>query len=236
MMQYDLQYGDLLTFCPQWLDIFVDQSLAFRSLTPAPRILDCGANIGLASLYFKRLYPHASITAFEADPAIAGQLARNLRVNGTDVEVVAAAVWTRTGDVTFAADRADSGSLVNTETGPSRTSIRVPSVRLADIVAREPISLLKLDIEGAEAEVLRDIAPYLGNVDALLLEVHEFRPESRRLPELLQLLGAAGMRYSVSHVTPLPDLDAPEDRRRSPFPQSANAWVAAVCAWRTDAR
>src|SRR3954465_2869054 len=70
MMEYDLRYSDLLSFCPQWQDIFVRRVLAFRCDTSAPRILDCGANIGLASLFFKRAYPAARITAFEADPAL----------------------------------------------------------------------------------------------------------------------------------------------------------------------
>src|SRR5207248_3567332 len=86
---YTLQYSDLLTLCPQWDDIFVRRSLAFTTPAQAPRILDCGANLGLASLFFKRAYPAARITAFEADPAIARMLAANLRRNGAaDVEVV----------------------------------------------------------------------------------------------------------------------------------------------------
>src|SRR6185436_15307574 len=70
MMEYNLRYSDLLSFCPQWQDIFVKRALAFTSAGRSPRILDCGANVGLASLFFHRLYPAARITAFEADPAL----------------------------------------------------------------------------------------------------------------------------------------------------------------------
>ena len=59
MLDYDLQYSDLLSFCPQWQDIFVKRVLDFQPATDAPRILDCGANVGLASLYFKRAFPRA---------------------------------------------------------------------------------------------------------------------------------------------------------------------------------
>ena len=236
MMDYRLQYGDLMSFCPQWHDIFVEQSLAFRSPVPAPRILDCGANVGLASLFYKRQYPAASITAFEADPVIAEQLAHNLRANGaSDVEVVAAAVWTENGEVEFVAEGADSGTLANMAHRPRGASRRVPSRRLADLLKRERVTLLKLDIEGAEYDVLRDAAPYLGNVQALLLEVHEFEPRQRRLPELLALLTTAGFRYSVTRATLLPWLNGKGRASDHPFPQWADAWVAAVCAWRTDA-
>jgi len=111
---YTLQYSDLLTLCPQWDDIFVRRSLAFTTPAQAPRILDCGANLGLASLFFKRAYPAAKITAFEADPAIARMLAANLRRNGApDVEVVAAAAWIADGDVAFCGDGADSGAIAD---------------------------------------------------------------------------------------------------------------------------
>src|SRR5215204_3393788 len=74
---YSLRYSDLLTLCPQWRDIFIARSLTFETANQSPRILDCGANIGLASLFFKRHYPAARITAFEADPEIAAILREN---------------------------------------------------------------------------------------------------------------------------------------------------------------
>src|SRR5207248_467985 len=43
---YTREYSDLLTLCPQWDDIFAKRSLAFTTSQPAPRILDCGANLG----------------------------------------------------------------------------------------------------------------------------------------------------------------------------------------------
>ena len=68
------------------------ETLKFCSTQPTPRILDCGANVGLASLYFKRLYPQARITAYEADPDIYQCLRNNLRRNGaSDVETIQAA-------------------------------------------------------------------------------------------------------------------------------------------------
>ena len=51
LMDLEIHYADLLTLCPQWEDIFVKRSLAFASVSSSPRILDCGANVGLASLF-----------------------------------------------------------------------------------------------------------------------------------------------------------------------------------------
>jgi FkbM family methyltransferase len=231
---YSLRYSDLLTLCPQWRDIFVASSLTFETTNASPRILDCGANIGLASLFFKRRYPAARITAFEADPAIAAMLAENVRRNGAaDVEVVAAAVWTAGGEVTFRPDGADSGAVASLAGAPEADAIRVPTIRLAERLAAERIDLLKLDIEGAETEVLEDCASALGNVGALLLEVHEFDPSKRRSPALLQLLGDSGFTYAVTHVTPLP-WRQPRGLNGSPFPGRSSAWVEAVSAWRPE--
>ena len=233
---YTIKYSDLLTLCPQWDDIFVRRSLAFTTDEAAPRILDCGANLGLASLFFKRCYPKARITAFEADPAIAAMLADNLRINAAaDVEVVRAAVWAAAGEITFHADGADCGTVAAHALRPSGSVLRVPAIRLADCLSREPIDLLKLDIEGAEPEVLADCRSALANVRAMLLEVHEFDPARRRSPEVLQLLGEAGFSYAVTHVTPLPWREAAKSAAAH-FPGRASVWIQAVSAWRDPQR
>jgi FkbM family methyltransferase len=229
-----VRYSDLLTLCPQWHDIFVLGSLTFDTTNQTPRILDCGANIGLASLFYKRRYPAARITAFEADPAIAALLAHNVRANGAaDVEVVAAAVWTEAGQVSFRADGADAGAVVSAGGGREGGATRVPAVRLADWLARERIDLLKLDIEGAEAAVLADCEGVLENVNAILLEVHEFDPDRRRGPELLELLVRSGFAYAMTHVTPLP-YRSPGGPMGRPFPTRSSVWVEAVSAWRPE--
>jgi len=229
---YSLRYSDLLTLCPQWRDIVVAGSLAFETANPSPRILDCGANIGLASLFFKRRYPAARITAFEADPGLAAMLEDNMRRNRAgDVEVVAAAVWTEAGEVAFRPDGADSGAVAALAGASATEAIRVPTIRLAERLAAEPIDLLKLDIEGAESVVLADCAAALDNVAAVILEVHEFDPAKRRGPELRQLLADSGFTYAVGHITPLP-WRQPRGLNGGPFPGQSSAWVEAINAWR----
>ena len=235
LMNYDLRYADLLTVCPQWEDLFVRGALRFASRHPAPRILDCGANIGLATLYFKRLYPQARITAYEADPALHALLADNLQRNGAaDVKAVNAAVWTANGTVDFRCEGADSGTISQFAGDLQGTTQKVPSVRLRSLLETEPVDLLKLDIEGAELDVLTDCRDALQAVDAMLIDLHEFDPRRRTTFEVLDNLAQAGFTYSLDDLTPLP-WRAPVAAPHTPFAGRALCWVVLVRAWRATA-
>ncbi len=232
MMDFDVRYADLLTFCPQWEDIFVKRTLAFTSASPAPRILDCGANVGLASLFFRRLYPQARITAYEADPALFTILNTNLKANGaSDVDTRHAALWTSTGSLTFQCEGSDSGMIGSLPGAIDGTSTRVPSLRLRDVIDEGPIDLLKLDIEGAEDAVLADCEPVLHRVKAIVMDLHEFDPSVRTTPRVLELLTRAGFSYAIDDFVALTWREPLADAQ-SPFPGKAMNWAMTVRAWR----
>jgi len=232
MLDYDLQYSDLLSFCPQWQDIFVKKALEFRPSTDTPRILDCGANVGLASLYFKRAFPGARISAFEADPAIFALLNANLETNGAvDVERIHAALWTSNGTLTFQCEGSDSGMIGGLSGAVAGRPVVVPSLRLRDLLTKERIDLLKLDVEGAEDAVLRDCADVLVNVRAIVMDLHEFDPATRQAPRILELLSVLGFAYVVDDFVSLP-WRPPSTPGDSPFPGRATNWAMTVRAWR----
>lgn len=232
MLDYDLEYSDLLSFCPQWHDIFVQGALEFRTTTASPRILDCGANIGMASLFFKRRWPAARITAYEADPALCAMTRRNLTANrAADVDVVHAAVWTSNGHVTFSAEGADSGMVSGLAGTVAGQAVEVPSIRLRDVLERERIDLLKLDIEGAEDAVLADCEPVLDRINAIVMDLHEFDPAGRQAPRVLERLARCGFVYAVDEFVPQP-WRPPVASPESPFPGKALVWSMTVRAWR----
>ena len=232
MMDYDIRYADLLSFCPQWEDIFVKRTLAFTTTSSAPRILDCGANVGLASLFFHRLYPQARITAFEADPALFAILTTNLRANGAvGIETRHVALWTSTGTLTFQCEGSDSGMIGSLPGAIDGTSTTVPSLRLRDVIDEGLVDLLKLDIEGAEDAVLADCEPVLHRVKAIVMDLHEFDPSVRQAPRVLELLTRAGFSYSIDEFVPLTWRE-PRSGADSPFPGRAMQWAMTVRAWR----
>ena len=232
MMDYQVRYSDQMSFCPQWEDIFVRRTLAFTSASPAPRILDCGANVGLASLFFRRLYPEARITAFEADPALFAILSANLATNGAGtVETRHAALWTSTGTLTFQCEGSDSGMISSLPGAVDGRATTVPSLRLRDVLDEGPVDLLKLDIEGAEDIVLADCEPALHRVKALVMDLHEFDPTVRQAPRVLELLTRAGFSYSIDEFVPLTWRE-PLAGDDTPFPGKAMQWAMTVRAWR----
>ena len=143
----------------------------------------------MASIYLRSVFPKAIITAFEPDPIIIGILKKNLA--STNVEVIEAAVWNQSGEISFKADGADGGCVESNQVGCS-----VPAIRLADWL-QEPIDFLKIDIEGAELPVLRDCGNFLKLVQNIAVEYHEFSNESQNLDELLRILSDNGFRYHL---------------------------------------
>jgi FkbM family methyltransferase len=227
---YRFDYVDAMSTWPQWDDIFIHQSLSFDTDAAVPRILDCGANIGLASIYFKSRYPHAKLTAFEADPRLASMCRGNLAANnGTEqVEIKEAAVWTADGTVEFVCEGTDSGAIASLDEPIQGPLAQVPSVRLRDWLDR-PVDLLKLDVEGAELPVLEDCRDRLCNVRAMFVEIHESNPCRRQTGSLFDLLSAAGFVFDVRALTPLPWRSS---QVQSPFKDPSLSWVATVRAWR----
>lgn len=190
------EYVDIASFYHQSYQLFVQQLYDFESSVPAPFIIDCGAHVGLASLFFKLKYPSARVLAFEADPDIATRLLQNVSAfNMNDVDVQAKAVWINEDGVTFSKENDDSGFVG----GGGQSVISVPTVRLKSILEKTSVELLKLDIEGAEFSVIKDCRGSMKNVQKVLVEVHLFRGQNK-LSELLAVLEDEGFKYSISDL------------------------------------
>lgn len=198
---------DGASFLAQYRDFFERPGYAVRFDGRTPRIVDCGANVGVSVFFWKQISPAARITAFEADPEIAAVLRANTEAAGFhDVEVVAAAVWTEAGTVPFAAEGADAGRVGHGQL--------VPAVRLRDYLDSR-VDLLKLDVEGAEVSVLLDCGEALRNVERIVLEYHSYVGEEQHLADLLRLLQDVGFRLILDSEyapeSPLLQLPPPAD-------------------------
>ncbi|MEO7984481.1 MAG: FkbM family methyltransferase, partial [Bacteroidota bacterium] len=134
-------------------EIFIDK-IYEQALQPKPFIIDCGANIGLSVIYMKERYPEASIMAFEPDEKNFELLTKNVSSFGyTDVDLRQEAVWIEDTFLNFSNDASMSSKIDNTAT----TNIKkVKAIRLKHLLTKQ-VDFLKIDIEGAEFEVLSDL-------------------------------------------------------------------------------
>ena len=148
-------------------------------------IFDVGAHIGIWTLPLALGRPHSRIHAFEGSPLTFRQLKQNVVRNGiTNVRTVHAAVCDDSGSVLF--QMPDNASVFGriSSAGNSRgrydhaSRVEVPSLALADYCNVQDIKyieLLKIDVEGAEVDVLRGVLPMLrqGEVRMIWMEIDE---------------------------------------------------------------
>ena len=144
-------------------------------------VLDCGANQGdFAKWASSRL--GATVFSFEADPRLADRLPQLSGVHSLNVAIAG-----QDGQMTLrrARDRCTSG-IFNTHASAEETFC-VPARSLESFCAEKGIShvdLLKLDIEGAELDVLEQASPeFLGTVAQITCEFHDFL-DSTHVPRI----------------------------------------------------
>ena len=206
---YKMIVPDCLSFVWQFKEIFADEVYKFPNVSEIPIIYDCGANIGMSCLYFRKIYPNSKLIAFEADPNIAEILIQNLKQNNIgNVKVIPKAVWINEDGVELSIEGADASSIYS-----SKNKVKIESVRLKNFLQSEKyISLLKLDIEGAEVEVLKDCHENLLHVKNIFIEYHSYMNGEQSLDSILNILTENGFRYFIK----------PEADRKNPFINKIN--------------
>lgn len=179
-------------------EMFNKEIYKFNTNVINPLIIDCGANIGLSLIYFKKLFKNSRIIAFEPDPKIFGYLKKNVSSFGlTDVQLINAGLWDQEVELAFSSEGADAGR-INLE-AKNGNIIKVKTTRLSNYLS-SPVDFLKIDIEGAEIQVLNECRNSLQNVSRIFVEYHSFSGQDQKLDVLLSILKQAGFRYYVEHI------------------------------------
>ena len=159
-------------------EIFLSNEYYFEALNETPTIIDCGANIGVSVLYFKRLYPNARILAFEPNPHAFRLLEKNIARN--DIKNVSAfnfALSDKDGEIAFYCNE-DMGTLkgsLRRDRGGG-TEMKVKSVRLSEFIDKleTRVDLIKIDVEGGENEIITDLCASraIEKIDEIVIEYH----------------------------------------------------------------
>jgi FkbM family methyltransferase len=198
---YTVRINDAANFYVLRKDIFVRRIYHFEARRPDPLILDCGSNIGMSILYFKRTYPKSRIIGFEPDPSIFPYLKENVERAGLrDVTLVQGAITSHGGSLTMYSDGKYGSCLAKYGgDGPPAgwKEYNVPCVHLRDYLT-EPVDLLKLNIEGAEWDALAGSEDHLRQVRELVIEYHHLPGLPRTLHKILELLHRCGFDYLIN--------------------------------------
>ena len=190
-----IKFVDSASFLSGVEEIFEKNNYFFKSEKQKPLIIDCGSNIGLSVFYFKKLYPYSKIIAFEPDPNIFKVLTDNIHLLGIEgVQLMQKAVWTERKKIKFLKEGGFSGRIQ--KKGDDINIIDVDAIRLRNYLNKK-IDFLKLDVEGAETNVIIDCADRLKNVSSIFIEYHSHITEKQSLGRILNILTTAGFRYQI---------------------------------------
>jgi FkbM family methyltransferase len=193
-----IRINDSISYLSSLNEIFFDEIYKFKSNSNNPIIIDCGANIGLATIYFKINYPQGIIYSFEADPYIFECLKFNINSfehNSHNVKLLNNAVSTNNENVFFLQEGGHSGMLVS---NLGKNVIEINAVSLKNYLKNfSCIDFLKIDIEGHEINVFPDIEDQLYKISHIFIEYHSFLNKNQELSIILNILEKNKFRYYI---------------------------------------
>jgi len=189
--------SDILTFNE------VIREQVYRSILTKLRrcetVIDLGANIGLATLYFAGHYPRARVLAVEPNPPTYRILTANLKslVEAGRCRTLKAAVWGSekqlVADERSKADGAHYSAFATREADGAQhgdeTMQGFPITRIIADSGFARVDLLKVDIEGAEVELFKGDLDWLKQVGAIAIEFHHDSRAVMRFDEVMREYG-----------------------------------------------
>lgn len=162
--------GDLFVFYEVFLDCCY--SLPKQFCGGVANIVDLGAHVGLVSLFYLQYFPRAQIVCVEGNPVNRRLLRRNLLAFQDQVHIVEGAVSSTPGVVLFdSADRSWEGHM-SQDARHGQPTVSYGMHEILAMCGLPTVNLLKIDIEGAESEVLSTRNEWLRSVDLIIIELH----------------------------------------------------------------
>lgn len=162
---------------------FADMGFFLHFLRPEDLFLDIGANVGSYAVLASKVCGAETI-AFEPDARAAARLARNVEENQVDgrVTIMQVALADRAGEIGFSAGDDTTNRVMDDATAHRR----VACARLGDLLGGRRPTAIKMDVEGAELQVLKGAGASLA---FKLLQAVETESAD---PGVVQLLEDAG--------------------------------------------
>jgi len=157
--------------------VFIDREYDFPLADIDPKfIIDGGANVGCASVFFAHKFPQASIWAFEPENSNYEILEQNGRRFG-NVTTMKAAIWNSDTHVEIQNPGDEQWAFRVQETASSGCAqiqaLSIPSIM--KMAGTDRVDILKLDIEGAERDLFDEYTEeWIGKVGIIIVELHDW--------------------------------------------------------------
>ncbi|OIJ68145.1 FkbM family methyltransferase [Streptomyces mangrovisoli] len=205
-----------------------------RRLKPGDTFVDVGANVGIFSVLASQLVgERGRVVAIEASPVFHGRLTQQLRLNGCgNVRALNAAVADTHRTLTFvlASSRNMGANSIVPYDGPAESAFDIAALPLPELLAEDEAAtarVIKIDVEGAEGQVVRGLRPLLGRLRPDVEITVEVTPDRMAqlgdsVDELLETMSDAGF-----HAYRLPNAYAPES-----YPEALRRGPAVPVRWR----
>lgn len=170
-------------------------------------VVDVGANLGFFSLYVKSIFPDAKVYCVEPLEENYDFLLQNIHMNGRIADsliTLKAAICSESGTITLYASKNQrfltAASVLRTNCETIR--YQVPALSFADFCSQyslDEVSLLKLDCEGAEYDILYNCSQAdLEKVDNIAIEVHKGAGDQENIEALSSFLNKTGFTCCVA--------------------------------------
>lgn len=160
--------------------IFIEREYScLDDLSNVNLIIDCGANVGYSSAYFLTRFPQAKVICVEPDMSNFMMLEKNMAPYKDRVKCIRSGLWSHTTGLKILETPYRDSREWTVQVRESKSD-EVPEMQATDVgtLLRESgldkISILKIDIEGAEAVVFaNNYESWLPNVDNMVIELHD---------------------------------------------------------------
>jgi FkbM family methyltransferase len=177
---------------PTYNQIFVREDYKFKHSVPPKTIIDLGANVGYASVWYHAYYPKAHIVAIEPDAGNVSAARVNIALacrNGGRIDIEQTAIWhsrshvkitnptgTQWGFRVHTAKRGEPGSFAATTMSA-----------IMDRYGMDTVDLVKIDIEAGERFLFAKNTEWLDRVNSLVIELHDRKIRGCREPVIAAL-------------------------------------------------
>lgn len=175
-------------------------------------VIDAGGCFGEFSLYASQCVgPSGRVLMLEPDEKNIEVAERNFALNGSpaNIQIVPAALWNKTGSITFATGQSQQSSLVGEAVKSSEAKlVEVPTLTVLDLIERyhlDRLDFIKMDIEGAELEAMdpaRLLSPTMQPRYAIAsYHLRDAKPTAGALEQMFRELGYHASSGNPRHLT-----------------------------------